>query len=169
MVIISGLIFIIIGIGAVLLDNSTQLAPIQNTVAPATIEVIDKPGVFAHPDLRFGPVNMEMAREEVLRLLGKPVKSNVAMDEETLEYPDGTTVILWRGKVSFIKVSTDRFPTVRGLKTGDPEAEILRLYGPPHHILDGVWIYKYDNEEYDTFFVTVKSGIVTAIAIKLEM
>jgi len=119
-------------------------------------------------DLQLGELKVDMPKAEVEKvmkseLVDSTTKEEYGMKTEILTYKDGTVIHLLDGKVYSVTVKSSDYATPRGLKVGDTEETIRKLYGEPSAVEDGKWIYS--PRGYDLFFVTVKDGVVVEIMI----
>jgi len=124
--------------------------------------------IDAATDLQLGALKADMSKAEVEKamkseLMDSTTKEEYGMETEILTYEDGTVIHLLDSKVYSVSVKAPDYATPRGLKTGDTEETLRRLYGEPTAVEDGKWIYSYRG--YDLFFVTVKDGVVVEIMI----
>jgi hypothetical protein len=122
----------------------------------------------AAKDMQLGALKADMPKDEVEQvmeseLVDSATKNEYGMETETLTYKDGTIINLLSGKIYSISVKSSDYATPRGLKAGDTEETLRKLYGEPTTVEDGKWIYS--ARGYDLFFVTVENGIVTEIMI----
>lgn len=119
-------------------------------------------------DMQLGELKVDMTKDEVAKvmkseLVDSTIKEEYDMETEIQTYKDGTVINLLNGKVYSISVKSSDYITPRGLKTGDTEDTLQKLYGEPSAVEDGKWIYS--SRGYDMFFVTVEKGIVVEIMI----
>ena len=119
-------------------------------------------------DMQLGALKIDMAKAEVEKvmkseLIDSTTNEEYGMETEIQTYKDGTVINLLNGKVYSISVKSPDYATPRGLKTGDTEETLRKLYGEPSAVEDGKWIYS--SRGYDMFFVTVKNGVVVEIMI----
>jgi hypothetical protein len=127
----------------------------------------------ASEDLKLGKIKVNMPKSEVDKnmtgKISKTTKDNkFDIETEIVTYEDGTVIHLVSKKVYSVTVNFANYPTPRGLKVGDTEASLKKLYGNPTKIqADGKWTYS--SRGYDLFFVTVKDGIVAEIMVSHVM
>ncbi|MFY9177757.1 MAG: hypothetical protein WBI74_01680 [Caldicoprobacterales bacterium] len=119
-------------------------------------------------DMQLGSLKADMPKAEVEKvmkseLVDTVIKEEYGMETEIQTYKDGTVINLLDDKIYSIKITSSDYATPRGLKIGDREETLRKLYGEPSAIEDGKWIYS--SRGYDMFFVTVKDGIVVEIMI----
>lgn len=119
-------------------------------------------------DMQLGALKVDMAKAEVEKamkseLVDSTTKEEYGMKTEILTYEDGTVINLLEGKVYSISVKSSDYVTPRGLKVGDTEETLRKLYGEPSAVEGGKWIYS--SRGYDVFFVTVKDGKVIEIMV----
>ena len=118
--------------------------------------------------MQLGSLKADMPKAEVEKvmkseLVDTVIKEEYGMETEIQTYKDGTVINLLDDKIYSIKITSSDYATPRGLKIGDMEETLRKLYGEPSAIEDGKWIYS--SRGYDMFFVTVKDGIVVEIMI----
>jgi len=119
-------------------------------------------------DMQLGALKVDMTKAEVEKvmksdLVDSTTKEEYGMKTEIQTYKDGTIINLLDGKIYSISVKSSDYATPRGLKIGDTEETLRKLYGEPSAVEDGKWIYS--SRGYDVFFVTVKDGKVVEIMI----
>ncbi|MGI6706269.1 MAG: hypothetical protein ACOX6S_08440 [Clostridia bacterium] len=124
--------------------------------------------IDASTNLQLGALKADMPKAEVEKamkseLVDSTIKEEYGMETVILTYKDGTVINLLDGKVYSVSVKSPNYATPRGLKTGDTEETLRKLYGEPSAVEDGKWIYS--SRGYDMFFVTVENGIVVEIMI----
>lgn len=122
----------------------------------------------AATDLQLGGLKADMPKAEAERvmkseLVDSTTKEEYGMETEIQTYKDGTVINLLDGKVYSVRVKSPDYETPRGLKTGDTEEILRKLYGEPSAVEDGKWIYS--SRGYDMFFITVENGVVVEIMI----
>lgn len=118
-------------------------------------------------DLQIGNIKTSMKYDEVSRILGKqPTEQN----KDFLKFNDGTEITFNEGEVYSIIVRDGNYITPRGLKVGDNILKAVQLYGEPSEKEEnGHWIYNFENENYNVFFLTIKNEIVSEIEVSLVM
>ena len=119
-------------------------------------------------DLQLGKIKLDMTYDELIEAMGvKPGQEEAdeleGLDAKTLFFADGTQVYIVDGKVYSVNVTSSDFATPRGLKTGDSEAKLKKLYGEPSSDENGVLGYSYNG--YDLFTVVIEGGKVSQIQI----
>lgn len=119
-------------------------------------------------DMQLGALKADLPKAEVEKvmkseLVNSTSKEEYGMETEILTYKDGTVINLLSGKVYSISVKSPDYATPRGLKVGDTEETLRKLYGEPSAVEEGKWIYS--PRGYDMFFVTVENGIIVEIMI----
>jgi hypothetical protein len=86
--------------------------------------------------IRIGMTVNEASRSAVLRLIktlsdGRPQEHCAYFDPQG--GPKGISFMVINGRIARVDISNERVTTVSGIKIGDPEAKILKLY-PPQQI-----------------------------------
>lgn len=126
--------------------------------------------------LGVGGIKLSMSEAQVRRILGKPIKvENTFMpaigNVRTLKYA-GIIVDLDEGvksgdfSVYQIKVTSSRYATVDGVKVGDNQSKVTRIYGQPGTIPDGkstTLSYGIEEPSPGGLNFTIRNGKVTEI------
>ncbi|MCF4969345.1 hypothetical protein [Nostoc sp. CMAA1605] len=126
--------------------------------------------------LEVGRIKLSMSEQVVRRLLGKPLKvensfSHAIGNVRTLKYP-GITIDLDEGvqpryfSVYQIKVTSPKYATVNGIKVGDSQAKVLKVYGKPPNSENGQFTtlsYGIESPSPAGLNFTIKNGKVTEI------
>ncbi len=124
-------------------------------------------------DLKLGDMKLQMQYEDLLKVMkDKPDKE---VDDEyeglvakTLFFSDHTEIYILDHIVYSINVTSSKYMTPRGLKTGDSVKRLKELYGEPANINDEHhWGYTYDG--YELFSVVIEDGKVVEIQVDLAM
>jgi len=147
-------------------DNNADNVDVHYSISDNDENVVK--AFDAVEDMQLGELKADMPKDEVEKvmkseLVDSTTREEYGMETEILTYEDGTVIHILDGKVYSISVKSPDYATPRGLKTGDTEETLKKLYGEPTAVEDGKWIYSYKG--YDMFFVTVKDGIVEEIMI----
>lgn len=119
-------------------------------------------------DLQLGKIKLDMTYDELVKAVGqKPEKEEAdeheGMNAKTLFFADGTQVYMVDNAVYSVNVTSPDYETPRGLKTGDGESRLRKLYGEPSSSEGGVLGYSYNG--YDLFTVVIENGKVSQIQI----
>lgn len=150
-------------------EDETDKADLHGNDESVSVDAGNEVKEFdAVKDMQLGELKADMPKAEAERvmkseLVDSTVKEEYGMETEIQTYKDGTVINLLDNKVYSISVKSSDYATPRGLKTGDTEETLRKLYGEPTAVEDGKWIYS--SRGYDLFFVTVKDGIVVEIMI----
>jgi hypothetical protein len=82
-----------------------------------------------------GPIQVGMTVDEASRAAGaKMVKTLNSFRTEECGYfdiegsPKGISFMVTKGRIATVNISNERVTTIRGIKIGDPEDKILKLY-----------------------------------------
>jgi hypothetical protein len=82
-----------------------------------------------------GPIRVGMTVDEASRAAGaKMVKTLNSFRTEECGYfdieggPKGISFMVTKGRIATVNISNERVTTIRGIKIGDPEDKILKLY-----------------------------------------
>ncbi|AUT02615.1 hypothetical protein CLI64_20700 [Nostoc sp. CENA543] len=126
--------------------------------------------------LEVGKIKLSMSEQVVRRLLGKPLKVENKFfpaigNVRTLKY-SGITIDLDEGvqpryfTVYQITVTSPKYATVNGIKVGDSQAKVLKVYGKPPNSENGQFTtlsYGIDEPSPAGLNFTIKNGKVAEI------
>lgn len=169
-------------IGYSLFSNVTKALDTneQNKSVPTkTVNSNQKSNDITMDDLKLGDLNLNITRKKLFKIM-QTKKNKLIKDEsnsqskqkyesleEYLTYQDGTIILLLDNTVASISVSSPNYKTPRGLKVGDSESDLIKLYGKYSYSIKIKRVYFYGAEEYDVFILTVVKGIIKVIEVKL--
>jgi len=133
-----------------------------------------KPAPLTGRDFQIGPINSHMSTKEIRAALGPP--SSVTSERNPID-PD-LSLVTWhyrRLEVSFmteenilgIAISGKGWSTFRGLRIGDPESQVKKLYGEPTSTYGTDLDYHdpSDSSDSQVMRVTLEHGHVSSIFV----
>lgn len=104
------------------------------------------PAIISQDDLRIGDITWDMEERWVRTYLGEPARvwegESMSVPYRDYIYDKGVTVRLYQKEkegrqvftVGDVDVTNPAFPTLRGVRVGDPEEKVLLLYGNPAEV-----------------------------------
>lgn len=154
-------------------DISDSTKTVGSTETPATTKK-DEVKPIQDDELWLANINLGISLAEFKKIHPqKPNSIKEGEDEEfqeiTYSYKDGLEVYIVENSVYSIKTSNPNYPTKRGLKVGDTQDKLVKLYGQPLYKDGDIWQYNIHDEDYIVFYVTVKNGIITDFEVCLTM
>lgn len=135
-------------------DTNNSQVSIQPTETPVSTKPPPRRVEYIEVDLTVNGIRSGTKEDEVLRLLGKPIKveNNKQLNKCVGGYQrdivyDGLKVILYGDelhrdyKVLEIKVTSARWGIDPGLRVGDPISKVRKLYGQPLNEEEGAYTF----------------------------
>ncbi len=127
---------------------------------------------IADQDLTLAGIHLGDTRKTIEGILGKSAKVVKAYDAETkqtvrtLQYDKITVVVGVKTGALEITTSSPEYPTIRGLKNGDPLEKLIKLYGQPDVTANNVLAYSLGGTDSRVFFVKMRSDKIVMISVE---
>ncbi|MCL6592218.1 MAG: hypothetical protein K6U80_20015 [Firmicutes bacterium] len=124
-------------------------------------------------DLQLGKLKIGLLYNEVVEIMGdmpKKVEKDESAHMITLDYDDGTNIVIFANRVYDLSVISPKYSTPRGLKVGDNKDKVIQLYGQPPNtgINDSLW--EFSNDE-GSMYLTIffKDDLVNMIEVNIPV